>query len=394
MAGSVSGLHIFGPDTGPESLSLLDGNYTSLTNALNTLANFSNSYHDGGAVNAIAVTVPSPQIFAYVDGLVLEVLIAATNTGAVTLNVNGLGAKGCTEADGTAFVAGRLLSGFWARFLYDGAAGQFRLIGGGAQGQLNSLTLAGTLTVLTGGSSIKGTLTIPAPASGGIALAIGGGAGITMGGQSNPGWSNAAAGGWIQGFNSGQLFYGGGTGQTVILSSNGYFDGSVWRYMISAVTSQVAASNLGFTVQTAASGTAGNSFTQVTQFQVGIANGQAQCTDDGGTLQFVGFRGMPINTQAGNYTTVLSDRGKDINDTGAGSTITIPANVYTAGDVVAISTGFVTGVLTIAQGASFTLFWANGTGNVSGNRTLNAIGQCVILFTSATTGNITGSGLS
>src|ERR1700748_2595157 len=94
MAGAIAGLHVFAGDVGPEPLSLLDGNYTALTTALNSLQTFANSYVDSGAVNGLVVSVPAPQVFAYSDGIILQVKVAATNTTATpTINVNGLGAK-------------------------------------------------------------------------------------------------------------------------------------------------------------------------------------------------------------------------------------------------------------------------------------------------------------
>jgi len=152
MAGNVSGLHVFGPDTGPEALSLLDGNYGALTTALNTLTNFSNSYLDSGAANALVVTVPAPQVFAYLDGVILQVKVAAANTvAAPTINVNGLGLKTIVNPDGSALVAGQLVASAWAALQYEGTSGKFMLVGGGGPA-LPKLTLgapAGVAQALT-----------------------------------------------------------------------------------------------------------------------------------------------------------------------------------------------------------------------------------------------------
>jgi hypothetical protein len=139
MAGNVLGLHLFGPDTGPEPLSLLDGNYGALTTALNTLTNFTNNYLDSGAVNALVVTVPAPQVFAYSDGVVLNVKVAATTTiGAPTINVNGLGLRTLVNTDGSGLATGQLVGGGWAVLEYEATSGKFMVIGGGSGGSLGT----------------------------------------------------------------------------------------------------------------------------------------------------------------------------------------------------------------------------------------------------------------
>src|SRR3984893_535963 len=128
MAGNVSGLHVFGADVGPEALSLLDGNYGALVLALNTLANFTNYYVDSGGANAIVVTTVGAQVFTYVDGVVLEIKVAATNTSTTpTLNVNGLGAKQIVNTDGSALLAGAMLGGGRYRFIFNTDVNSFVL---------------------------------------------------------------------------------------------------------------------------------------------------------------------------------------------------------------------------------------------------------------------------
>jgi hypothetical protein len=121
MAGNVTGLHVFAADVGPEALSLLDGNYSPLVTALNTLANFSNYYVDSGAVNALVVTTVGAQAFSYVDGVLLEVQVGNTTTSTTpTLNVNGLGGKTITDNSGNALQLGALIVGSRYLFIYDG----------------------------------------------------------------------------------------------------------------------------------------------------------------------------------------------------------------------------------------------------------------------------------
>lgn len=61
----------------------------------------------GGTVNALTAILPSVPS-DYLDGMPIRLRIAATNTGAATLNVNGLGAIPITLAPGTALTGGEI----------------------------------------------------------------------------------------------------------------------------------------------------------------------------------------------------------------------------------------------------------------------------------------------
>lgn len=63
-----------------------------------------------GTANALVLTVV-PAITAYGDGQTLYFLAAATNTGAVTANVNGLGVRDIRDENGAALGAGALVAG-------------------------------------------------------------------------------------------------------------------------------------------------------------------------------------------------------------------------------------------------------------------------------------------
>lgn len=74
----------------------------------------------GSATALVATFAPAlPQLG---NGLAIEVKIAATNTGAATINVNALGAKSITRSDGSALRAGDLVIGQVALLIYDGAS--------------------------------------------------------------------------------------------------------------------------------------------------------------------------------------------------------------------------------------------------------------------------------
>lgn len=76
-----------------------------------------------GTANAItAVLTPAPA--AYIAGMAIRLQIAAMNTGAATLNINGLGAKPIRRADQTPVLEGDLVSGQIVELLYDGTGWQ------------------------------------------------------------------------------------------------------------------------------------------------------------------------------------------------------------------------------------------------------------------------------
>lgn len=75
----------------------------------------------GGTVDAITLT-PSPAITAYVAGQRFQFLAAGANTGAVTVNVSGLGVKSVTNRDGafTALAVGTTATAVMQDIEYDG----------------------------------------------------------------------------------------------------------------------------------------------------------------------------------------------------------------------------------------------------------------------------------
>jgi hypothetical protein len=73
------------------------------------------------------------------------------------------------------------------------------------------------------------------------------------------------------------------------------------------------------------------------------------------------------------------------------SSLTIPANVYSAGDIIYIHNN-TNGTITLTQGSGLTLYLA-GTGE-TGNRTLSARGIAIVWYNSSTEAIIRGAGLS
>lgn len=79
----------------------------------------------GGTADAITLT-PSPAITAYKTGQSFWWIASGANTGAVTVNISGLGAKAITKFGTTALAANDILSGSLIGAKYDGT--QFQLI--------------------------------------------------------------------------------------------------------------------------------------------------------------------------------------------------------------------------------------------------------------------------
>lgn len=71
-------------------------------------------------------TAAASAVSAYAAGQAFRFVAAGENTGAVTLNVNGLGAKAVTKRGATALAAGDIASGAVVNVVYDGT--QFQVV--------------------------------------------------------------------------------------------------------------------------------------------------------------------------------------------------------------------------------------------------------------------------
>lgn len=103
----------------------------------------------GGAATFITVTgtdtltgTVSPALSAYATGNQFSFLVANTNTGSVTLNVDGIGVKSITRTGTTALVAGDMVAGQAVEIIYDGT--RFQLVNGNS---FTNLKVSGTLGV-------------------------------------------------------------------------------------------------------------------------------------------------------------------------------------------------------------------------------------------------------
>jgi hypothetical protein len=94
----------------------------------------------GGTADVITGTL-SPVIGAYAAGQTFRFVASGANTGAVTLNLNSLGAKSVTKTGTTALASGDIPSGALVEVVYDGT--QFQLINVKAGTPSGSITSSG-----------------------------------------------------------------------------------------------------------------------------------------------------------------------------------------------------------------------------------------------------------
>jgi hypothetical protein len=95
----------------------------------------------------------TPALTAYATGNQFAFVAANTNTTAVTLNIDGLGAKAITRDGSTALVAGDIISGKAQLVVYDGT--RFQLLNSPSFTDLKATTLA-----VSGASTLTGTVRI------------------------------------------------------------------------------------------------------------------------------------------------------------------------------------------------------------------------------------------
>ncbi len=111
-----------------------------------------------GSANTYTLTL-SPAPTAYVDGMGVVVKVNAANTGATTLNVNGLGAKAIVDGKGSALTSGKLrLNGIYS-LKYSTTSGNFQLVGeGGEYGTAGAAQVLSGYTVGTDNGLVAGTI--------------------------------------------------------------------------------------------------------------------------------------------------------------------------------------------------------------------------------------------
>lgn len=133
MTKPVTGLTTFGSNTSGTTTQL-DNNFLKCTAALNDLNTYPNFLTDTGTAGALVVTLAANLTGALTNGLVIQVKVAATNTGASTLNYNGGGALNVLNQDGTATNTGQLQASGIYQFAYRAADTTWILMTTGARG--------------------------------------------------------------------------------------------------------------------------------------------------------------------------------------------------------------------------------------------------------------------
>lgn len=108
------------------------------------------AYAAGGTANALTVTL-DPAITSYADYLAIDVKVATTNTGATSIDVNGLGAKAIKKRGTVSLEAGDLTAGDIVRLVYDGSNFQLSL---SASGGLPVATDADVRAMTSGAKTI------------------------------------------------------------------------------------------------------------------------------------------------------------------------------------------------------------------------------------------------
>lgn len=140
MTASVT--NIFQNQSGSIPLSQLDTNFTDILGFSNNPYNRNNFAVDAGTTNSIQITLDAVPA-AYTQGLEVSWKQLFTNTGAPTLNVNGLGAKNLVNQGGTAVGASGLSAGATYNAIYNGTA--FYMIttpAGSSQSEVQTATTA------------------------------------------------------------------------------------------------------------------------------------------------------------------------------------------------------------------------------------------------------------
>jgi hypothetical protein len=98
------------------------------------------------------VATASPALTAYAAGNLFSLVVPNTNTGASTINIDGLGAKAITRTGSTALVAGDMVATEVVIVVYDGT--RFQLINANS---FTNLLVSGTLTY--GGVTLTNAVT-------------------------------------------------------------------------------------------------------------------------------------------------------------------------------------------------------------------------------------------
>lgn len=123
----------------------------SYAGQISTVVNAYVIYDLGGTANTYTIA-PSPAI-TVADKVVVTGRINITNTGASTLNPNGLGAAPIITAGGNALTGGEMVAGATVRFVYQTATSSWRMEGAGGASHIIAATSGTIDNVVIGGTT-------------------------------------------------------------------------------------------------------------------------------------------------------------------------------------------------------------------------------------------------
>lgn len=125
------------------------------------------SYAPATGANSYAISVPG--IENLTEGLSLKIKFTNANTGAATLNINGLGAKSIVKSNGTTLSNGNIKAGQITHLVYTGSV--FQLLGeGGEYGTATAAEVLNGYTLGTENGIVNGSLSLTGNAVAGDVL--------------------------------------------------------------------------------------------------------------------------------------------------------------------------------------------------------------------------------
>ena len=335
----------------PGSSALMRAEFQAIANAISTLQNIGglNSGIDTGTANTYVIT-PSPAMQAYAEFVWMIFIAANTNTGASTINGNGLGAIPIVKQDGTALLAGDIQAGGMyfvictsptsCQLTQSGkAAGVFTTVS--ASGQITSTLANGTAPFVVTSSTVVSNLNVSQLL--GNTWVVPGAIGATT---PSTGKFTTVNGNTLT---TGTYTLTGGAGKTLTFNNSLTLAGTDATTM----TLPPASSN-------------------------------------------IGYLNIPQNSQSANYTTLIGDEGKCLfhpsSDNNA-RTFTIDSNANVAFEIGAAITFVNMSATALSIAITADTMYLGGAGT-TGTRTLAQYGVATALKIDSTHWIISGSGLT
>jgi hypothetical protein len=163
MAKPISVPNTFAGSTSAIPLVYLDQDFSTISNATNDLATYSNYVIDTGVADAYIANYPANIVTTTVSaGLRLQFKAANANTGASTLNVQvnsvSIGSGAIKLTDGSALPANTIVANAIVDVQYDGTNFQLLSDSSGGKEVITDLNVTGNLSV-TGTTGLTGALT-------------------------------------------------------------------------------------------------------------------------------------------------------------------------------------------------------------------------------------------